>query len=103
MSEQTYIERIYTLVATGEVDDALDVLIDHFDDLFLAGGWSRCDEDLRLIDLDRLDITLLVGVLAATLCAKAHLPYRATLLPLIRDRLEERDPSRVERLLVGLA
>lgn len=94
-----WLNEIYTLVASNKIDDAMDVAFGNFDDLFRAGKFDEADKALDLIDLDKLDIQLMSGVMACTLPAKDKLLRRPAIIEKIRTRLTELVPKRVERLM----
>jgi hypothetical protein len=101
-SSLTWLGDVYSLVAQGRFEAAIDVLFRNVDALLLAGQFSRCNELLRAIDLKRLDTNLLVGALSITVSAADRLPGRAHFVERVARQLEVLAPGRVERLLAGL-
>lgn len=99
----TWLNDVYSYVAQGRVDPAVDLLFQHVDDLLSAGQFARCDDLIRTIDLKRFDTNLLVGVLSVTLGAADKLSARASLVEKVAVRLGELAPSRVDRLLSGIS
>lgn len=100
--ELAWLEGIYSLVAAGEPDAAIDILFEHIDDMLLAGDFIDCDAALRAIDLKRFDTNLLIALLSITLSAADKLPERSRLVTKIENRLAQSAPERAKRLLSGL-
>lgn len=97
-----WLEDIYSLVAQGKVDDAIDVLFHNMNAMFRRGEFVLCNEWLRAIDLKRLDANLLVGLLTITRSVSAQLSFRAKLVTKIEELLQSLAPGRAERILNGL-
>ncbi|MFO7561391.1 MAG: hypothetical protein R6X02_02005 [Enhygromyxa sp.] len=97
-----WLASLYELVEQGSIDEAIDLLFDHVNDLLFDDRADECDELLQAIDLDRLDTNLLVSLLSVTLPARAVLPSRPALVERVDRRLTELAPARVDRLLSGL-
>ena len=95
-----WVDEIYKLVKENRNDAALDILFDHIDDMFLAGKFKECDKVLPTIDLERLNTSLLVGLMMITFAAKDKLTYREQMLINIEDRLKVLAPDRVEKLMI---
>ncbi|MCY1009724.1 hypothetical protein OV079_30000 [Nannocystis pusilla] len=68
-----WVQHIYELVKTDELDDALDVLFENVDDLLRQGRMALVDDVLQRFDLERLEPTLLTGLLAITKRASSRL------------------------------
>lgn len=81
---------------------ASDLLFEKIDDLLLEGKMEEADEAIRAIDVDKLDSSLLVGVLSVTLRARDLLRTRPALVRAIEKRLHDIVPGRVEELMSGL-
>lgn len=86
-------------------EDTLDQLMLLFDTLFRTGKFSEANQLLVDFCIDDKEIqpVIIVGILAATFCAKKHLPFYETFLNNSRTELLKRlnDPTRVEQLLRG--
>lgn len=95
-------EDVYALVAEGHSRKALKPLYKLLDAPSSHEAPEETDALLRRLDLERLDIKALVGVLTVTLHAHDKLPYRAELFEQIRERLRREAPDRVDALLEGL-
>jgi len=102
--EQTvpWVGAIYHLVEHNQSEAAISTLFDNVERLLHEGEFSQCEDILRSIALDRLNIELVIGLLSITLAARDKLPYRRTLCVLAHDRIVELAPNRVESLLEGL-
>lgn len=85
------------------MDEAIDALLERFDDLLLAGRFDLCDELLAKADPVSLGPHLIVSVLSATLRAAPNLREREAFVHRARAHLERVEPGRVGRLLRGLA
>jgi hypothetical protein len=97
-----WVDDVYSLVAAGKIDDAMDVVFQEFDELFIAGKFDEANEMLGTIDLLRLDIQLISGVMASTCVAKDKLPGRKLFVEKARKRFTELVPDRVEGLMRGM-
>lgn len=100
--DKAWVEQMYALIASNELEDAIDLLYDNVDEMLLADKMSECDAILRTIDISRLEGKLMVGVLSITLAAREHLPYRAVLVAEIEEHFRLTDPENVEALVSGL-
>jgi hypothetical protein len=71
------------------VPDSLDIIFDEIDNWFCAGRFKACDRFLANVvrDPEHRDLSVLVGILTATLPAAAKLPNRARLLQMVHNRL----------------
>lgn len=66
-------------------------------------NFVACDQMLRELELDRLEVHTLVGFLMVTRGIAVRLPYRNTLFVQIRTILEKTEtPERVQTLLQRL-
>lgn len=91
-----------SLYAETSVHTAIDMLFDRVDRMMLDEKFEDVDGLLRIIDVDRLDSNLMVGVLTITQCARERLAERVGALERIEKRLRATDPDRVDELLQGL-
>ena len=80
---------VYKLIRKQSIDEAIDVLFKHVEELLIAKDFKQCDDFLKEVDLKQLDSNLIVTLLSITRAAKEHLPYRATFLTHARARLME--------------
>jgi len=83
-------------------DNAMDTLFDVFDDLHCARKFEQSNALLETVEVDRLNTTLLVGVLSITYQARSHLPSRTAVVQKIEERLTLLAPDRVVSLVKGL-
>lgn len=102
-TQHPWLEKLYILCESNNNEEAIDMLFDNIDDLLTYGKMNECDELLKAIKIDRLNITLLVGLLSITKGAAKYLSYKSTLDDIVETRLcELTDSSEVESLLKGL-
>src|SRR5690554_3245725 len=76
-ADMGWLDRVYSLVASGETDDAVDLIFDFVDDRLLEGDAARVDDLLVTTDVKRLDTTLMLAVLSITKPASDQLCNRA--------------------------
>ena len=84
----------------------LDRIYDEIDDFVLDGKFEEVDKILEKVDVDKEEITILIGYLTITLVPKRHLYARSELYRKIFHRLVYKDkvnPDRLYGLLSGLA
>lgn len=97
-----WLEDTYAYCMQSRDAEALDVMFRHINTLLCEDQFSKCNDLLRAIDLQRLDTHLMIGLLSITLAASSILPFRSQLVSNIESRLRKLAPDRVERLLNGL-
>lgn len=97
-----WLEDIYSLIAQRKIDEAIDILFKNVNEMLCKNEFILCNDLLRTVDLKRLDTNLLVGFLTITLPASTELPFRATLVKRIDEKLRALAPERAERILNGL-
>lgn len=98
---ESFITRVTRLEEKGNVDSALDLLYDGFDQLLRDGRFQEVDAILRCLDVAHLSGDILIGVLTATLPARSRLASRDDFRRKVQDSLTERDAME-EGLLTGL-
>lgn len=81
----------------AELDRKLDLIFDLFDNLFLSHDFKTADLLIELMN-PNADLTLVLGVLSITLCAKDDLPSRAKYFRYVSQRHDAQE----ENLLIGL-
>lgn len=81
---------------------AISALFSAVDKAFSDGRFEEIDALLPQIDLEKLDSTLLVGVLSITLSAKDKLTNRPALFDAVAARIWKLRPEAYQNLLVGL-
>lgn len=99
---EEWLRKVRDLDLEGRIDDSLDVLYEHADDLMLEGRFSELDGVVGQVDVEGMSLDLMIGFLTITNLAKEHLPSRATLVTAIETRIREIAPEREESLLRGL-
>lgn len=92
-------DQILDCLTKGEIDDAIDILFDTFDDLFMDGEFEKADELLPTIEVEKLDTNLLVALLVITYPAKEKLSNRPAVVERVKERLYEIAPDRARELL----
>ena len=93
---------IYLCAESEEPENAIDVLFEKVNCLLKNNCFEECDNFLKEIEVDRLNIHLLIGVLSITLCAKDKLFFRESFLTKVEKLLNKKAPERVGMLLKGL-
>jgi len=64
----------------NSIDNFVDEVIDHYDNLFLAGKFCEANSDLENTDIANMNSFQVVAILSATLSAKPHLPARESVV-----------------------
>ncbi len=101
-SELAWLSKTYSLVASRDVDAAVDLIFDQFDELLHARKFREADEALAAVDVKRLDSNLMVALLTITRAAKASLRRREELVHRIETTLRADAPKRADHLLAGV-
>lgn len=96
-----WLEEIYQLCESN-TDKGIDLLFSKIDELLLKEDFELCDDILCTIDLQKLNTSMLLGLLSITFTAADKLPYRSKLITNIEAILKVLEPARVENLLKGL-
>lgn len=94
-----WLDGVYQQVAVGRTHAAMDALLLFLDERFDAGDFSAVDAVLPTIDLDKLNVTLWLGLLGFTKVAADRLSERRALLDRIEAKVRLAEPQRCERLL----
>lgn len=84
--------------------DALDVLLDGFDRLLVAGAFGVANDLLGVVDVETTPMTLLVGVLMVAGWAPDKLPGREAFAAkcVARFRRDIPDPQELHDTCIGL-
>jgi len=103
-NEFDWIENIYNNINKSLIDNAIDILFKNMNDYFCNGEFEIADEALNIIDINKLDSNLVIGVLSITFAARNHLKNRdAFYKNAVRYYLKRKESKdRIRRLLVGL-
>ena len=88
--------------AVGDLDAAVDLIFDHFDELLQARKFREVDEALDAVDVNRLDSNLMVALLTITRAAKENLRRREELIRRIETKLRADAPERADKILSGV-
>ena len=83
-------------------DDALDLIFFYVGTLFAQGLFSEVDRYLRSMNVTSLHVSLIVGVLAATLPGKDKLVERSGFVARAEAHLRATEGDRTDALLKGL-
>jgi hypothetical protein len=98
-AEFAWIEELYRRVRANKTQAAMDLLLRELDQCFDRGAFGVVDGALGRIQLDRLNVTLVVGLLSFTKVARTELQARAALVERAEEWLRQHEPARVERIL----
>lgn len=100
--ESGLIERLTAIEASGKRDKALDELYDAIDEMLYEGKWPELGGLLKGLDVSRISVHLMLGLLTATLPANDQLSSaREALKSRVEAELRRRGEFR-ESLLSGL-
>jgi hypothetical protein len=111
-----WLHDIYTFVSKNKDEEAMDLLFAKIGDLLDDGEFEKVNDILPTIDLRRLNLNLLVGLLSITRCGTNKpfdflasyynpelLPYRPKLVEEVEKVMYEIEPTeRIDKLLEGL-
>lgn len=98
-----WLQKLYDFVENSKDDDAIDLLFDNIDDLLIDHRIDLCEEILNIINLEKLNSNLLIGLLSITNSAKTYLPTRTKIISDIEKIFKKTEsPERIEGLLKGL-
>jgi hypothetical protein len=100
-SERGLLSRVRRLDEMRQTDAALDLLYDGIDEKLRNGAFEEVDSQLSNLRAADFSCDILLGLLTATLPAKAKLPHRDTVLRSVESTLRERGEYE-EGLLTGL-
>lgn len=104
MQINPFLDNVYRLARTGDVDAATDSIFDFLDRLLCNGLAPVCDEVLKLVDVDQLPTTLMRSFLSITAAAKQDLPSRPGLYRKIEQKMTElRGAEKARRIIGNLA
>lgn len=85
----------------GDVEQALDVLFNHFDNMLLDGNFAECSDLLAELAVEEFSTNLLLTILTATLPAHYKLPGRMSCYLKVGEVITSRKEDSLS-LLAGL-
>lgn len=88
MGDQSLIDRLLLLTATGANRQALAIVFDVFDRWHRHGDFAASDAQLAELPVDKLSPSVLVGTLTITAAARELLPSRMAFFKKVQQRLE---------------
>lgn len=83
----------------NDSDDAIALVIDTFDDMFLEGRFAEADTLMDALEIESYGSDVLVSILSITYPARPHLKRRHEMVTRIAKRLYELCPDRAHELL----
>lgn len=89
-------------LARMPIGQALDVLMEEFDEALLAGQFKEVDTYLKHAIVHRYRPETLVGFLTVTFVWRDQLEERAGFFDRVKVHLTAKFPDRVEKILMGL-
>lgn len=96
---EAFLERLYGW--SDSIERELDFILATFDDLFCEGSFSRVNQILKSIEVDKLDTSILIGFLSFSCCARDELEFYDSFVSLVEEHLKVIEPDRWERLMRG--
>lgn len=106
MSDRTHevlLDALYTEVKEGCDREAVQIVIATADDWMYAERWDIGDALLATADIEQLEVTVAIGVLAALYPVRAHTPAREGFIKRLETYLFKSEPQHVaQELLRGL-
>lgn len=96
---EKWFEALYGLCADGKRGPAVDLVLDAFDELLVLQDEAKCNELLKLADVERLRIEVLLAFLMATFRTGSALRERAGFYDRVANKVHRDSPDRREALL----
>ena len=97
-----WLELLYGLCAEGQVDPAIDLVLEAVHDLLVMRDVARCNEILARADVERLSVHALIALLMETVRASEVLPARAGFYARVDAKLRRDEDPETDALLEGL-
>jgi hypothetical protein len=94
-----WLASLYSLVSCGQTDQAIDLLFRNVDKSCRTGDFSLVDSLVRSVDVKRLNIELLLALVAITKRPAEKLAHRGSLLVAVQREIKRIEPNRADRLL----
>jgi hypothetical protein len=100
---ERFLDRVRQLEASGNEDDAIDLIFDTINTFLLENDFARCDSILGRIDVATIPRVLLIAFLTITAAAKSRLPSRSAFFADVNAAItRERGSQLADQLLRGL-
>jgi len=87
------LDKVEQMHIAGQTSQALDILLECFDDEFHKGNFLVVNETLNLIDVNKFGLQILMGVLSATGPGKHRLISRTKFLEVVKKRANDLNRS----------
>lgn len=89
----SFFSKLYDFQQSGQISLGVNFSLDHIGPMVSAGDTRTVDYLLVELDVDRLGISILHGILVATSAIKDDLPSRSAFMVRVRDRVLALKPS----------
>ena len=100
MDEERFLQLLYE---EKKIDSAIDLVFNKFDTKFIDGEFAEVDHILEVLDYERLESSVILGVLTASSWAKSKLVHRPAFLANVEILFIERHGRvKTDKLLEGL-
>ncbi len=103
---QIWLNKIYDFIENKKdfyEEHAIDLLFEKIDDLLIDHKLAEVNSILNIIDLNKLNKNLFIGLLVITNIAKSYLPNRKSLIEKIKVILKkDENEESINKLLGGL-
>lgn len=100
---EPFLAEIYALSETGQIDAAIDHVINQFESSLNHGDWFRFNRIMTQADPEKIEASVAISILSMTFVEKARISTRPVFYFKLRRALERNRPADdVNRLLAGL-
>jgi len=99
---QNWLEALYARCARGEIDPAIDQVLEVFEELLYEKKFTRCDEVLKQANADHLPVEVMLALLMTSARAREFLQTRTGFYERVEHRLRQIRPDRTDELLANL-
>lgn len=101
--EFPWLETVYRMCERNKNRAAIDTVFDKVERLLYDSEFASCDALLRLVDIHRINRSVVISILSITWAARNFLPYRNKFVEEVEYMLTwQVGKERAERLLAGL-
>jgi len=97
----TFLEEVYRLAATNDIEGTTDYIFDQIDKLLCNGDFAVCDGILKNLDVERIPTTIMRSFLTITATAKTNLPSRGVLYQNIEHKMTVLKGEEKTRRIIG--